>query len=195
MSEPDKTGDVYRALGRYFCVFSKVEHELGEAVKVIFRLQNHEGADAIVACLGDISRKLNLVRSGIIFARKPDGSETEPAWRSASEKMLTRIHTINTQERVLLAHSYLEPQATGTLKMTRLTSQGELKITPHEWTDIQIDQKSNELEKLATEVRRITEVLDTLTITVDITLANLTLDASGTVIPIAGTHPSEPPSQ
>ena len=45
----DEHANAFQAIGAYFCAFSAMERELGEAIKVIFRLQNHEAADTIVA--------------------------------------------------------------------------------------------------------------------------------------------------
>jgi hypothetical protein len=66
----------YQAVGEYFCAFSALDRELGETVKVIFRLQQHEAADTIIAALEDFSRKVRLVRSAVQVAKNADGSET-----------------------------------------------------------------------------------------------------------------------
>jgi hypothetical protein len=49
-----------QAIGAYFRAFSAMEPELGETIKVVFRLQRHEAADTITAALGDISKKMLL---------------------------------------------------------------------------------------------------------------------------------------
>ena len=63
MVEDDPCAKAYQAIGAYFCAFSALERELGEAIKVIFRLEQHEASDAIVAAFGDVSKKINLVWS------------------------------------------------------------------------------------------------------------------------------------
>jgi hypothetical protein len=57
--------EAHQAIGAYLCAFSALDQELGETVKVIFRLQAHQAADTIVAALEDFSRKARLVRAAV----------------------------------------------------------------------------------------------------------------------------------
>lgn len=183
--------NVHRAVGRFFCTFSKVEDELGQALKVIFKIDHLANADVLVACLGDLTKKLNAVWSGIEQSLTADGSPPQEAWKMSAEGTMKRILTINTEWRVPLAHSYLEPLQAGALKLTRMTSQGVLKVVEREWTVGQLDGKSNELDALAGEVRAIADKLKEFTITyaTDIGTGPVLLDV-GTGSPSAGTAPS-----
>jgi hypothetical protein len=60
MAEQSPYAEAHRAIGEFFCEFSKLERELGETIKVIFRLEKHEAGDAIVAALGDAGKKSGL---------------------------------------------------------------------------------------------------------------------------------------
>jgi hypothetical protein len=71
MTDP-REREAHEAIGRFWCTFSELECELGETVKVIFKVQDHEAADAIVA-LADFAKKVNLVRSAVHFARRHSG--------------------------------------------------------------------------------------------------------------------------
>jgi hypothetical protein len=51
-TEAHPLADAHRAIGAFFCAFSRVEHELGESVKAVYGLQNNDAGDAIVAALG-----------------------------------------------------------------------------------------------------------------------------------------------
>jgi hypothetical protein len=46
----------HQAVGAYFCAFSELERELGEALKVVLRLEGNAAADVIVALVGDFAR-------------------------------------------------------------------------------------------------------------------------------------------
>jgi hypothetical protein len=70
----------HEAIGRFSCVFSELDYELGQTVKVIFRITDHEAANAIVA-LADFAKKVNLIKSAVHFARRPDGAELPGQWK------------------------------------------------------------------------------------------------------------------
>ena len=70
MTTADENAKAYQAIGEYFCAFSAVEYGLGEAIKFAFGLQNNEASDAIIAALGDFSRKGRIVQAAIRFAKK-----------------------------------------------------------------------------------------------------------------------------
>jgi hypothetical protein len=47
----------HQAIGAYFCAFSALEHELGETIKLVLQLQNHEAGDAVMAALRKVGPK------------------------------------------------------------------------------------------------------------------------------------------
>jgi hypothetical protein len=49
--EAHPSADAHRAIGVFFCAFSRVEHELGESVKAVYGLEKNDASDAIVAAL------------------------------------------------------------------------------------------------------------------------------------------------
>ena len=51
MSDETEFAKAYQAIGEYFCAFSVLDRELGEAVKVVLGLQSHPAADFVVAAL------------------------------------------------------------------------------------------------------------------------------------------------
>jgi hypothetical protein len=61
MPEDSPHAKAHQAIGAYFSAFSALEHELGEAIKVVLRLQNHESGDAVVATLREVFKKIQLV--------------------------------------------------------------------------------------------------------------------------------------
>ena len=69
----EKHDKAYQAVGEYFCAFSALERALGEAIKVIYHLDQHEAADAIVAALGDMSKKINFVWTASRMAKNANG--------------------------------------------------------------------------------------------------------------------------
>jgi hypothetical protein len=81
MAEDDPHAKAHQALGAYFCAFSALEHELGECIKVILHLQDHESADAVVAALGDVTKKIDLVWPAVLAAKNQDGSEPAEEWK------------------------------------------------------------------------------------------------------------------
>jgi len=161
MTDLNGEREVHEAVGRFFCIFSELEHELGEAVKAIFKVQDQEAADAIVA-LADFTKKVNLVKSAVHFARRPNGEELSGEWKKSALTTLSVILTVNTNERVLLAHSRLQPQTDGSVVITRLTAQGALKIDKKTWTQEDFRKKCAETERLINEVRNIRKELLTV---------------------------------
>ena len=119
MAEQSLYAEAYRAIGEFFCEFSKLERELGETIKVIFRLEKHESSDAVVAALGEAAKKINLVWAAALAAKNPDGSETTKKWKNAAHRTMTAIWERN-GIRNQLAHSYLEPLADGSVAVARL---------------------------------------------------------------------------
>lgn len=132
----EESADAYQAIGEYFCAFSALERELGETIKVIFRLGAHEARDTIVAALGDVSKKINLVWTASQFAKRADGSDTGKDWKENADKTMAAIWKCN-GDRNQLAHSFLEPKADGSVELTRLRLEGgELRGAddPNKWT-------------------------------------------------------------
>jgi hypothetical protein len=120
----------YQAIGEYFCAFSALERELGEAVKVVLELQGHPAADFVVGALNDVARKGSLVKAAVCVAKNLDGSEASDQWKRKADETMGKILGYNQSDRVLLAHAYLEPQEDGSVKSTK---HGQSKGAPRTW--------------------------------------------------------------
>jgi hypothetical protein len=81
----------HQAIGAYFCAFSELERELGEALKVVLQLQNNPAADAIVAAVGDFVRKANIVREAAQGAKNADGTEPTGEWKTSTDRTIADI--------------------------------------------------------------------------------------------------------
>src|SRR5260370_42150208 len=110
----------HQAIGAYFCTFSALDRELGETVKVIFHLQQQEAADTIIAALGDFVRKARLIGAAVQTAKQADGSETTEAWKTTAASTIRQILGCNEPDRVMLAHSFLEPNEDASVMLTPL---------------------------------------------------------------------------
>jgi hypothetical protein len=161
MADEDQTNAAYEAIGHFYCAFSELDYELGEALKVIFRMQNHEAADAIVA-LADFVKKIHLIMSAAEFAQRPTGKDLPVAWKQAAEKTLKNVLKVNDEDRVPLAHSRLQPQADGSVLVTRLTARGSLKIQNDRWTQEHFRRKCEQLDRLTADMREIRKELSTI---------------------------------
>jgi hypothetical protein len=165
----------HQAIGRYFCAFSALEQALGEVIKVIFRLEQHETGDAIIAALGDVARKINLVWTGALRAKNQDGSEPSDHWKENVNETMKEIHECNSQGRVPLAHSFLEPRVDGSLALARLKADGgELKgEVPKIWSqddfNIKVDRLQVLTKKLQTVACRFFRTFDQATASVCMT--------------------------
>jgi hypothetical protein len=133
MPEDSPHAKAHQAIGAYFSAFSALEHELGEAIKVVLRLQNHESGDAVVATLREVFKKIQLVWTAVLVAKNADGSETTKNWKDKARNTMTAISRCN-EERVFVAHSRLEPQTDGSVVLDRLqVAGGELKGKGETW--------------------------------------------------------------
>jgi hypothetical protein len=141
-----KFAKAHQAIGKYFSEFSELERELGEAVKVVLHLEDHDAADLVVDLLKYPSTTARLVREAAKIARKKDGSETSRKWKAKADKTLGKILNHNDACRDHLAHSHLEPQEDGSVKVTR-GSKGQRKS--QNWN----------LQTKIDEVRRLTKAL------------------------------------
>ena len=119
-AEVQQLADAHRAIGAFFCTFSRVEHELGESVKAVYGLQNNDASDAIVAALGDVARKASLVLAASKGAKNPNGSEASAEWKAKVEATIKCVFECNNNDRVPLAHSLLQPNADGSVDLVRL---------------------------------------------------------------------------
>src|SRR5262245_54808259 len=106
MSDEAEFAPAYQAVGEYFCVFSAMERELGEAVKVVLGLQNHQAADFVVVALQFVQRKAMLVRAAVAVAKNADGSETSMEWKNNATKTVGEIFSLS-DDRNTLAHGHL----------------------------------------------------------------------------------------
>ncbi|SRR5258708_7930457 len=156
----------HQAIGAYFCTFSALDRELGETVKVIFRLQQHEAADTIIAALGDFARKAALIGAAVKVAKNIDGSETTEAWKTAAERTIRKIRGCNNPDRTMLAHSFLEPNEDASVKLTPLRLSGlVLSNSPQTWTENDFQQKIGQLRDLTLRLQGIKSDLSAMKIT------------------------------
>jgi hypothetical protein len=77
---------------------------------------------------------------------------------------LSAILSVNEEDRVLLAHSRLQPQSDGSVSITRLTARGVLKINQVTWTQKDFLGKSSKIEKLIKDLNDIRKELSTVSV-------------------------------
>jgi hypothetical protein len=157
----------HQAIGAYFCTFSALDRELGETVKVIFHLQQHDAADTIIAALGDFTRKARLIGAAVQTAKQADGSETTEEWKTTAASTIKQIMGCNEPDRVMLAHSFLEPNEDAAVKLTPLRlvgTPGVLKNKPETWSEIDFQQKVNRLRDLTLRLQGIKSDLSAMRI-------------------------------
>jgi hypothetical protein len=150
----------HEAIGEFFCAYSNLERELGEAIKVVLRLRDHPAADAIVGLVGDFARKANIVREAVQGAKRPDGTDPDETWKRDVDEMMKRILGCNNPHRRNLAHDYLRPHADGSVSLQK---PGE---TPKHWTSEDFSQKIANMNELAKKVRAVRTDLTKLDIPV-----------------------------
>jgi hypothetical protein len=162
-TEAELLAAAHRAIGAFFCAFSLVEHELGESVKAVYGLQNNDASDAIVAALGDVARKVNLVRVASKGAKHADGSEASGEWKAKVEATIKRVFDCNDSDRVPLAHSLLQPNADGSVDLVRLKNVGgELRGKGGvKWSRDDFGEKIQRLNELADELESLNRELRT----------------------------------
>jgi hypothetical protein len=167
----------HQAIGAYFCTFSALDRELGETVKVIFHLQQHDAADTIVAALEDFARKARLVGAAVKVAKHADGSETAKAWKTTAQKTIDGILGCNDPDRRMLAHSFLEPNEDASVKLTPLRlARTVLQNEPDTWTEKNFKQKIDRLRDLTRQLQGIKNDLSKLEINMS-GLGWMTVDA------------------
>jgi hypothetical protein len=150
----------HEAIGEFFCAFSNLERELGEAIKVVLGLRDHPAADAIVGFLRDFKRKTDIVRAGSQGAKRADGTDPDEKWKRDVAKLMDEVLGCNNPYRINLAHDYLEPHADGSVS---LKTPGE---TPKTWTSENFSQKIANMNALANKVRTVSTDLTNLNIPV-----------------------------
>jgi hypothetical protein len=165
MAEQSPYAEAHRTIGDFFCEFSKLERELGETIKVIFRLEKHEAGDAIVAALGDARKKINLVWAAARMAKNADGSETTTEWKENADEIMRAIHKRN-DIRNRLAHSFLEPLIDGSVAVARLqVERGELTGRDKEqWTQKEFEDEIKNLNKQTAKLQLVKSDLSTMKI-------------------------------
>jgi hypothetical protein len=150
VNDDTKFAKAHQAIGVYFSEFSELERELGEAVKVVLHLEEHEAADLVVDLLRYPRNKASLVKEAAeIATKKKDGSKISTKWKTRANKTLGDILGHNEACRDHLAHSHLEPQENGSVKVTR-GSKGQRK--PKNWN---LQTKIDEVRRLTKELREI----------------------------------------
>ena len=156
MTAGDENAKAHQAIGAYFCAFSALERELGEAIKVVFRLQGHEAADTIAAAL-EMAKKIDLVWTAVLLAKKADGSETTEEWKEKAAATMSAIYGSN-NERNALAHSHLEPAADGSVAFARLQNRSGVlkgKGEPNKWEQANFASKIAQLSELTKQLEQI----------------------------------------
>jgi len=149
----------HQAIGEYFSEFSELERELGEAVKVVLGLEGDEAANLVVDLLRYPRTKASLVKGAAqIATKKKDGSEISTEWKERADKTLGDILTHNEACRDYLAHSHLEPQEDGSVKVTRRS-----KEKSQNW---KLQPKIDEARRLTERLRGIRAELSELKVEV-----------------------------
>jgi hypothetical protein len=173
----------HEAIGEFFCAFSNLERELGEAIKVVLRLRDHPAADAVVGLVGDFFKKASIVRRALQDAKRPDGTDPDEKWKDDVDKMMKQILGCNNPDRRNLAHDYLEPHADGSVSLQK---PGE---TSRPWTSEDFSQKIANMNELAKKVRTVRTDLTNLNIPVPTNWMSM-----DTTCPICGAKAEELPS-
>jgi hypothetical protein len=150
----------HEAIGKYFCAFSRLERELGEALKVVLRLQDNPAADAIVGIVGDFGRKARVVQQAVRTSKKADGTDPDNQWKSNADDLMGEILGCNNPDRTDLAHDYLEPHQDGSVSLQK-PGQGA-----RTWSDQVFVRKITKLDDLAAKLKEVTADLTTLKIPV-----------------------------
>jgi hypothetical protein len=168
MTETAPLAAAHQAIGAYFCAFSLVEQQLGEAVKIVSGLQSHEAGDAFVAALRDVSRKADFVWAASKTAKNADGSDASSEWKARIENTIKDVFICSEQERNRLAHSLLQPNADGSVDLVyRKIGGGEVKggdaVT---WSSDNFNTKIQRLGKLAEELKSLNDELRTFKYTI-----------------------------
>jgi hypothetical protein len=130
VTEETSYAKAHQLIGAYFCAFSGLERELGEAIKVVLRLEGNLAADTIVAIVHDFARKARLVREAVQGAKNADGTEPTGEWKAKADETIGEILGCNSPGRVDLAHDYLEPHPDGSvsLHLEKIQYLGPVKI-------------------------------------------------------------------
>jgi hypothetical protein len=168
MTETAPLAAAHQAIGAYYCQFSRVEHELGESVKVVYGLENNEASDAVVAALGDVARKASLVWAASKGAKDTEGKEASEEWKAKVEAIIRRIFDCNQHDRVPLAHSLLQPDADGSVDLVRLKiDHGKVKGKEGvKWSREAFVTKIQQLKELADELKSLNDELRTFKYTI-----------------------------
>jgi hypothetical protein len=172
MANEPSVDKAHQAIGAYFCAFSELERELGEAIKVVLRLQGNPAADTIVAVVNDFSRKARVVNAAIQVAKNADGTATTTEWKEKATETMRQILGCNNPDRTDLAHDYLEPHVDGSVSLQK---PGQKART---WTYDELDRKVQKVKNLTGELRALRTDLTTLTISIP-ELGSITLSGTG----------------
>jgi hypothetical protein len=165
VNDDTKFAKAHQAIGQYFSEFSELERELGEAVKVVLHLEGHDAADIVVAALRYPSAKASLVRAAAnVATKKKDGTEISTKWKARADKTLGKILNHNEACRDHLAHSRLEPQKDGSVKVTRHGRRNTSKV----WN---LKNKIDEVRRLTKRLRGIRDELSK----VDVPIRNINM--------------------
>ena len=152
----------HKGIGEFFCAFSSLERELGQAIKVVLRLGGNAAAETIVGLVGDFGRKARIVRAAIQTAKNVDNSDPDENWKTNADKIMGEILGCNNPDRIDLAHDYLEPHADGSVSLQKLGSD------PRTWTAQDFDRKIAKLKELTIKLNGLTTDLTTLVIKIDV---------------------------
>jgi hypothetical protein len=164
MAENSEHAKAHQAVGAYICAYSDASHELGETLKALFRIKENEMADAIVAALGDFARQASLVGAICEYARNAKGSELSKEQKQTIERTIKRIFSCN-DDRVKLAHGRLQPKSNGSIELVHTkVVQGKLKKVGETWSQADFNIKTENLKKLAEELRGFQNELQRITI-------------------------------
>jgi hypothetical protein len=156
-----------QAIGAYMCAYSDATYELGETLKVLFKLENNEMADAVVAALGDFDRQARLMRALCTGARNVDGTGLSEERKRQIDSVISDCYTCN-DERVKIAHGRLEPHDDGSVEIVYMkVDRGGFKgRDPIIWSPTNWTNNTNKLTKLADELRNFQKELKNIEIQV-----------------------------
>jgi hypothetical protein len=183
LTEHESLVKAWAHAGRFLYYFAELEEEMNNMIGHL--IGANENIVAIVGANVDFSRKIKIIRSGIL------AQEESENWKNFASSVIDKIPKYN-NDRMIVAHCRFNAGSEGGVQFRRIVADKTLKREDVNWTEGDLEQKCAAMRQITENLRQVRVKLMPIIGIAEQQVPSFPQQAEGTVV-ITGTAVQQTP--